>query len=232
MWKYKILIFLVTFGFSVDLYAQRDLRSFECISKVSDKEAEALMDQVQKKYTSINTVQAEFLQTSYLAAVDTAEGSSGQVWLVKPGKMKWHYDVPEEQTFLMVGETLYYHQPLDNQVMIQNFKDAVLTDLPVAFLLGIGDLRKDFILQSACRSSNGIVLKLKQAKQKSQDELEGFSLLIDTTISFPSGAEILHVGGNKTSILLEKINLQEKIADSVFKAEFPKGTDINDMRNR
>lgn len=210
----------------IEVYAQR---AFECSKKVDNKEAQALIGNVQKKYNAIKQLQAEFLQYSYLAAVDTSENSRGKVWLEKPDKMKWQYLEPEEQSFLMNGKTLWYYQPLDEQVLIQNFEDVVLTDLPVAFLIGIGDLRKDFILQEACRTSNGVVLKLKMVT-KPKEELEGFSLLIDPLLEFPIGAEIVHVGGNKTSILLENIDFKSAIESLVFKADFPKGTDINDMR--
>ncbi|MGI6524234.1 MAG: LolA family protein [Bdellovibrionota bacterium] len=232
----KFLVFgsiLGTFLVTEIASAQQQMRSFECTEQVSNKEAQELIDRVQKKYSNITALHANFIQSSYLAAVDTSEGSSGQVWLAKPAKMKWQYEVPEEQSFLMNDKTLWYYQPLDQQVLIQNFEEVVLTDLPVAFLVGVGDLRKDFTLQASCRSSNGVVLKLKQvAGHEAKEELAGFSLLIDTALDFPRGAEISHVGGNRTSILLENIELQPKISDDIFKPDFPKGTDINDMRKK
>lgn len=227
----NFLVFLSLFFLSVNVFAEQ-ANFFSCKGSYDTNKAKEIMDKVQKKYLNIQTIHSTFIQSSYLAAVDTSEGSSGEVWLAKPDKMKWQYLVPEEQMFLMNGNTLWYYQPLDQQVLIQNFEEVVLTDLPVAFLLGMGDLRRDFTLLSACKAEKGVVLKLKPAvKNEKKEELEGFGLLIDPDLDFPIGAEIIHVGGNRTAILLENIKLQEKINDTIFAPEFPKGIDINDMRN-
>jgi len=212
---------------------QAEFRSLQCSEKVSQAEAEAVIDRVQRKYASVKAMKAAFFQHSYLAALDTAELSSGSVWLQKPGRMKWVYREPEEQTFLVRDATLWLYQPADKQLLIHDFKEVLLTDLPVAFLMGIGDLRRDFTLRSACRNQEGIVLDLAPAeKRKAKEELQGFKLLIDRALDFPRGAEVTHVGGNSTAILLEDVTFDPPVDAKTFEASFPPGTDVNDMRGK
>ena len=224
----KLCLFILSFLLVSPLFAQD--RLLECAGDVPLTEANALIDKVQSKYSEVKAIKANFTQSSYLAAVDAGEDSSGEVWLEKPSKMKWQYKEPEEQTFLMNDETLWLYQPLDNQVVIQRVEDVLLTDLPVAFLMGMGDLKKDFKLNKACKAANGTVLQMLPAKADKGNELEGFTMLVDTVTSFPRTVQIVHVGGNKTTITLENTDFKPEIADNTFKAEFPKGIDINDMR--
>ncbi len=213
--------------------AGAEFRSLECGESVSKQEANQLIDQVQQKYSKVAGLKAGFYQHSYLLALDTSELSSGTVWFSKPGRMKWVYTQPEEQVFVVNDETLWLYQPLDKQVLIHDFKDVLLTDLPVAFLMGIGDLRKDFDLKSACRNQEGIVLDLiPGARKKAKEELQGFRLLIDMSSNFPKGAEVIHVGGNSTAILLQDISLNPDTEAKLFEPKFPEGTDINDLRRR
>ena len=231
MQRYLLVLLVAAFLIASPAYAE--LRTMECGESLPQAEASQLLDRVQRKYATVKALRAGFTQHSYLAAMDTAELSSGTVWFQKPGRMKWIYREPEEQIFLVRDETLWFYQAVERQVMIHEFKEVLLTDLPVAFLMGIGDLRKDFELRSACRNQDGIVLELKPGKgRKTKDELQGFKLLIDRATNFPKGAEVVHVGGNSTTILLDDIQFEPPLDPKLFEPEFPKGTDINDMRGK
>ncbi len=218
--------------------------AFDCQKKtaIAPEKAEALLGQVQNTYAKLKTLQGQFLQESYLAALDISEQSTGNVWFSKPGLMNWHYLQPEEQKFIVHDNTLWLYQIQLNQVIIDSFSSILITDLPVAFLMGIGDLRRDFRVQSACKSEDkagdGLVMNLLpqdaakiSPRQESDKGLRSFSLLVREKDLIPVGAKVTDIGGNVTSILLRGLTIDAAISESTYATNaFPAGVDIDDRR--
>ena len=205
--------------------------SFDCKGQAAVSDPQSIVRQVQDRYSATPTFHARFLQNSFLAALETAESSSGDVWFAKPGQMKWHYEKPEEQVFILKDETLWLHYIHDKQVLIDNLKTITLSELPVSFLLGLGDLSKDFKVTESCRNPNGIVLNLVPATRNPQDDsLESLTLLVDPVSYLPRGAAVNDVAGNRTAILLNQMDTKTKPSEATFATNFPKGTDIDDRR--
>ena len=204
--------------------------AFSCEGTLSRETGVDILNKVQFHYSALKSFEASFTQDSHLAALDQSELSSGQVWFLKPGRMKWIYQVPEPQTFIVREETLWLYQPEQNQIVVDKFSKVLLSELPAAFLMGLGDLSKKFELLSACRNSDGVVLELAP-RGKEESSLQGFWLLVNAATFFPEGARVSDVGGNLTSIILREIKTDmPSIVDGLFKAEYPRGVDLIDRR--
>jgi outer membrane lipoprotein carrier protein len=207
--------------------------AFNCDIVMDKTAGSALLSKVQERYQGVNSLHAAFAQESFLAALDQREGSTGEVWFAKPGKMRWDYQRPEAQEFIVNDHTMWLYQPELNQVIIQPLEAVLLSNLPVAFLMGIGNIKNDFSLEKACRNTLGVVLELSPKKQKSEDELKVFKLLVDEARGLPQGAQISDAGGNITSVHLREIktNAEAGVSEERFKADYPAGTDISDRRS-
>lgn len=207
--------------------------SFDCVGKtLEQRSSHDLLAKVQTSYDRLTTISAKFHQDSYLASLDQAEVSQGKVQFSKPGKMNWHYKYPDEQVFVVKDQTLWLYQPVDNQVTIDNFKDVIISDLPVAFLMGIGDLRRDFKLKSACSGSDGLILDLQPGAPDTakQSELKGFKLVVRESDFLPLGALVTDVSGNQTAIMLQELELNPAISEKAFATSFGHGVDVIDRR--
>lgn len=231
---YLILSTVLLFPMSV--FGQTSAFSCQGAKPLSEAGGLAAIDKVQNKYLKVQTLKARFLQFSYLAALNISERAEGEVWFAKPGKMRWNYSQPEEQVFLVRDDNIWFYQAEDQQVTIDRFDRVLITDLPVAFLMGLGDLRKDFVFVKGCHNQTGILLQLGAGSGKKQegrlgDELQAFTLLIDPVTFFPIGADVLHAGGNKTTILLSEEVFDPEVDPEIFKADFPRGIDVNDRRS-
>ncbi|MBN8549167.1 MAG: outer membrane lipoprotein carrier protein LolA [Deltaproteobacteria bacterium] len=211
-------------------------RAFDCdpSKKISLKSAQEIVTRVQDNYAKVKTLQANFLQDSFVASLEVSELSSGQVWFSKPGKMKWLYKSPEEQTFIVRDETLWLYQNRENQLLIDDFRNVLISDLPVAFLMGLGNLSRDFKLTTACQGPEGTVLEFVPLAGDAQDPKQALKLfrLLVSVDYYPKGAKVSDVGGNTTAILLEDRKTNSEIGDSVYASDFPKGADINDRRSK
>ena len=208
--------------------------AFFCKTPVSQQEGERITGQAQAAYSALHALQARFTQRSFLAALDHSEVSSGEVWFLKQGRMKWQYQTPEPQTFLVQDHTLWLYQPQLNQVIIDQFDKLFISDLPVAFLLGMGNIKEDFLLLKACRNTGSYVLELEPRKtgtQGASEQLKRFVLRVSPDSYLPAGARVFDAGGNTTSIVLDSaIADPASVKESMFIPAFPGGTDISDRR--
>lgn len=213
------------------------LDSFSCrpSSVVSTANAKEILQRVQTQYMQVQSMRGGFRQDSYVAALDEGEASSGQMVFAKPGKMRWSYKAPRIQEVVVRDGELWMYQPDKGQVLIDDIGTVLLSALPISFLMGIGNITRDFDLVSACRSGAGLVVKLvpheKETKEGGAEGLEGFDLLVDEGKSLPQGAKITSVGGNVTAIVFENLQLNPTtLGQERFVLEYPKGVDILDRR--
>jgi len=216
---------------------EAQMRAFSCPSgkKLSTAEGKALLQKVQERYSHIESLRGQFNQESYVAALDEGEGSSGDMIFAKPGKMRWTYKVPREQEVVIRDRELWLYQVDKQQVMIDDIGQVLLSNLPVSFMMGLGNVTRDFELKGACRGAEGVVLSLVPQKSRAEtdktDALEGFDLLVDESQNVPKGAKITSLGGNITAIVFDKLKVGgDPVEARIFVLDLPKGVDVMDRR--
>lgn len=211
--------------FTLNIPAAAD--SFLCQKKIAVATSK-LLSQVEANYQLIENFQAEFVQQSYFIGADEWQESKGTLSYKKPGKMNWQYFAPDEQEFVSDGKIVYWYQPKEKQVTIRSLNKSFSSEIPLSFLLGVGKLTKDFIMQESCETEAGFVLKLNPNIKS--EALNEFYILVDKNDYFPKGARIIDSGGNETKIQFFKIDTKIKLNDKEFAFDIPKGTDIIDER--
>jgi outer membrane lipoprotein-sorting protein len=237
-----LTVFASLFADVVPAFAQ--VTSFSCEKgrPLSASDASKLVQAVQSSYSNVTASTGKFTQESYLAALDTSEVSSGEMWFQKPGKMRWSYKEPRAQEVVVADNTMWVYQIDKRQVMVDSIQAALLSDLPIAFLMGLGDLSRDFEVKGGCRTSKGVVLSLIPRPKASgsavadgtnpaESELSGFDLLVDEGAALPKGAMVTALGGNVTAIVFEKLKSEGITPPSgTFVLEYPNGVDVVDRR--
>jgi len=84
-----------------------------------------VVNNVQKFYSNIKQVTAQFQQTVHISTFGTDKTSGGSVWIVKPGKMRWDYleqkgaTVNVKKSFISNGTQLYVVEH-DNKQVVTN----------------------------------------------------------------------------------------------------------------
>ena len=154
----------------------------------------------------------------------------------KPGRMRWSYKAPRLQEVLIRDGVMTLYQVDTEQVIIQDVREVLLSALPVSFLMGIGELDRDFEVISGCRTSGGDVSLVLEPSSRSavnseNEELGGFVLLIDPEKKVPIGAKITSVGGNITEIVFKNQKLNNLSPNAKeFVLEYPSSVDLVDRR--
>jgi outer membrane lipoprotein carrier protein len=108
----------------------------------------ALAAKVQRYYEQTRDLEARFEQTYTYAGFGRRQVSSGTLRVKKPGMMRWDYAKPAPKTVAVKGTRLVQYEPEENQAYVDERFDATAMSAAVTFLLGQGDLAREFDLSS------------------------------------------------------------------------------------
>jgi outer membrane lipoprotein carrier protein len=98
-------------------------------------EAKRVAAKLETRYRDAHTLQATFLETySENGRVDRRE--AGVAYFKRPGKMRWEYESPEKDLFLVDGKTAWFYVPADHTVTRAPAKLSTDWRTPFALLAG------------------------------------------------------------------------------------------------
>src|SRR5262245_178052 len=187
-----------------------------------------LVSALQAKYNKLSSLAADFTQI-YTAPGQRERREGGRLLLKKPGKMRWDYTSPETKLFLSDGRWLYEYVPSEKYATRSSIKEAGDLRAPFAFLLGQGDLRRDFkridvATESPIKAGNKILRLVPRRAQDFQEllvEIEPNSLQI-------SRLSIIEPNGERSDFIFA--NVQENVAAPAaqFRFKAPPGVEVRD----
>ncbi len=90
---------------------------------------------MEQRYRAAKTLQATFLET-YTENGRTVRVESGVAYFRRPGKMRWEYEAPEKDLFLVDGKTAWFYVPADHTVTRVPAKESADWRTPLALLAG------------------------------------------------------------------------------------------------
>jgi outer membrane lipoprotein carrier protein len=76
-----------------------------------------ILDGLENRYAGPG-FSAKFFQESMLKAMQISDTAEGKLTVKRPGKMRWEYTIPDVQTVVSDGRTMWIYRPADNQVMV------------------------------------------------------------------------------------------------------------------
>src|SRR5512144_2523487 len=109
-------------------------------------QAAGLARKVQAYYEATRDLEARFQQTYTYAGFGRRQVSSGTLRVKKPGMMRWDYEKPTAKTIAVKGSRLVQWEPEENQAYVDEKFDASAMSAAVTFLLGKGELAREFDL--------------------------------------------------------------------------------------
>jgi outer membrane lipoprotein carrier protein len=110
---------------------------------------EEVVHALEAHYNRLQSLKAEFLQVYRSDAQAPPRQEYGTLFLKKPGKMRWEYARPEVKLFVSDGKTVYFYVPEDRQATRMPVKQSTDLRLPLRFLLGRMDLKREFRIEAA-----------------------------------------------------------------------------------
>src|SRR5438270_769975 len=100
-----------------------------------NKGAAELTSRMEARYRGAKTMQAAFLER-YTENGREVRTESGTAYFRRPGKMRWEYEVPEKNLFLVDGKTAWFYVPGDHTATRVPAKESRDLRTPLALLAG------------------------------------------------------------------------------------------------
>jgi len=100
-----------------------------------------LLHQFESKYRKAASLEATFLER-YTESGRVLRTESGTAYFRRSGKMRWEYEAPEKNLFLVDGKSAWFYVPLDHTVTRVPAKQSEDWRTPLALLAGEMKLSK------------------------------------------------------------------------------------------
>ena len=190
--------------------------------------ADEAVKKVQAFYQGTQKLKADFKQTYTNAVFGRTSNSTGKLWVMKPGKMRWDYATPEKKHFISDGATLWIYEPAAKQAGRQDLKDTVLP-VAVTFLYGQGELARDFAASLDPGKYGGpkdIVVKLVPRAPTAQ--YKHLWLVLDPVDHHVKESIILEASDNVNHFKFYGLRQNDKVpvTDKHFKFVVPPGVKV------
>ena len=182
-----------------------------------------VVKKLQQRYDETTDFTADFTQSVDVEALGQQLEAKGKVAFKRPGRMRWDFLEPDEQTIVADGKMLWVYQPAQKQVLRAPFTVAFQSAMPVSFLFGIGRLTKDFTPALVTADPQKIRLRLEP---KSEAEIGALVLDVDPKTYDVLAAEVKDPLGNVTRLEFSNLKRGVGLADSMFVFDVPDGVDV------
>jgi outer membrane lipoprotein carrier protein len=176
-----------------------------------------LTRKVQAYYERTRDLQAGFTQTWVYAGAGRTLISTGTLKVKKPGLMRWDYLTPAVKVVAVTGRRLVQYEPEERQAYVEEQFDASGMTAAVGFLVGQGDLARDFT--PALGEGGTLVLRPRVADPRV------------ARITFTVGPDgevlataVLDGSGNENRLVFTAIRRNGGLADAAFEVKLPAGT--------
>jgi outer membrane lipoprotein carrier protein len=147
--------------------------------------------------------------------------SSGQFEFQRPGRFRWVYKTPFEQTIVSDGEKVYLYDKDLNQVTVRRV-EASLPASPASILFGTGDFERDFeVTDAGTRDGMEWLTAKPRAKNGSFEQIE-----IGMRAGVPGAMRLADSFGQTTDLAFAHVERNPVVDAAAFRFTPPAGADV------
>lgn len=159
-----------------------------------------------------------FEQSSEIISLEQKEFADGLLYLDSSNsKMKWEYESPEQQFFLLDGDQYTFYQPSLEQASRGTLDAIVTSSLPLAFLVGKIRISSVFKVSTGCEPGTFELIP------NDDDGVSKVSMTIDLETHLPKEIAITDLSGNTNQIV---ISPAKSVNKNPFELSIPDAVDI------
>lgn len=185
-------------------------------------ELKSLLERLQRHYQETDSFSAAFKETVARVGAPPKD-RSGTVYYHKPGRVRFDFGDPQPETVVSDGILLYDYDPGLNQVMETPIKNAIKTQAAAAFLLGVGNVERDFKASEPASPANDGLIHLLLTPKTGGDQIE---LGLDPHTLNIMTLKLADALGNTTELRFSEIRTNVMIEPSRFVFKAPDGADV------
>jgi outer membrane lipoprotein carrier protein len=181
----------------------------------------ASVDALKSLLNQTTTAKARFAQVVLDRNGKQLQQASGTMEFARPGRFRWEYAKPYEQTIVGDGSRLWIYDKDLNQVTVRKL-DQALGASPAALLAGSNEIEKSYALRAA--GSEGGLDWLEAVPRTKDTAFESIRLGLGK-----GGLEAMQLSdqfGQKTIIKFSDLQRNVKLPPETFRFTPPKGADV------
>jgi len=196
----------------------------------ADTSVDRIASRVDRRYNNLKTLKAQF-QENYSGAGLT-RNESGELWLEKPGKMRWQYELPTPKLFIVDGKNAFFYVPSERQARRMPAKKLDDFRSPIRYLLGHTKLQQEFkrlaLSSEAPQQSSDLVL---EGVPKGMEERVQRVLLEISPTNQITRIQIEELDGSRTEFIFHDIEENVAVKPELFRFSPPPGIEIVEGEN-
>jgi chaperone LolA len=185
-----------------------------------------IIESLRKKYASIDDAVVKFEQTVKYGVSKFEQSFSGTFYFKKKNKYRIETD---QQIVVTDGVTSWLYSKVNNQVIIDKYREDKDTSSPEKFLLSISDEYIPVILRTE-RNEGKKVYILKLTPRDENSSIESAKIWVVEGDLQITRVEITDISGTVTTYLVKSIKINSGVEDSIFKFSIPSGVKVVDLR--
>lgn len=169
------------------------------------------VSEIEAKYQSINDLQANFTQSTYIAALETKVQEPGIFSMKKPGMLRIEYTGDHPKKYISNGKKMWVIDAETKETETYDVSDDTMPKEALEFLNGFGDMEKLFTVKQEKTTKNLILTPKAQNAQYSKLECEfGPDNLLKAMV-------IHNKSGNISTYVFNSIRVNTGLVDKLFK---------------
>lgn len=210
---------------------------------ISKAPVAAIQRRFEERYRSATRLEVTFLER-YSESGRVVRAEAGKAYFQRPGKMRWEYEAPEKNVFLVDGKTAWFYVPADHTVTRIPAKKSTDWRTPLALLAGEVKLsricnRIGYAPQRAPENSADVVLYCElRGASKSNEGREADGQPASGGVPDVAYLEIVESSGELVRVLVNDSGgvgiefrfaswqFNPKVEDSFFRFQVPRGVAI------
>jgi chaperone LolA len=189
-------------------------------------DSEKILSKLQNKYESVKDITVNFTQEVTFGISKMQQKIEGTIRIKKGNKYRIEL---EKQTIVTDGKTVWSHSHINNQVIVDKFKDDPKSLSPDHVLINVPkNYNAIFIGNETLLDKKTSIIKLTPKDDKSL--VKFMKVWVDLDEYLMRKIEIVDVSDNVNIYIIKSINLNTGIPDDTFLFEVPKGVEKVDLR--
>lgn len=178
-------------------------------------------ERLTERLEPLESYQATFEQKILDGSGERLQSATGEMWLSRPGMLRWEVEAPYSQIVVSDGSDVYLYDPDLEQVTVQPMDERV-THTPALLLSGnIGDLTESYDVVYDQENGEDVFTLIPSSADTLFEEL---SMVFDNDTL--TQLWMMDSTGQRTLITFSDITQNGSIDRSLFNFDIPEGTDV------
>ncbi|RUR33552.1 outer membrane lipoprotein chaperone LolA [Vreelandella nanhaiensis] len=178
-------------------------------------------ERLTERLEPLESYQATFEQKILDGSGERLQSATGEMWLSRPGMLRWEVEAPYSQVVVSDGSDIYLYDPDLEQVTVQPMDDRV-THTPALLLSGnIGDLTSSYDVVYNHENGEDVFTLIPSSADTLFEEL---NMVFDNDTL--TQLWMMDSTGQRTLITFSDITQNGSINRSLFNFDIPEGTDV------